>query len=566
MALLVFLFALLSKPSTVMLPVVFAAVMWWKHGRLRWSHLDWLIPFFVFALLSAGWTVWEQRYSSGAIGFEWDYSLLERILLAGRIFWFYLAKFIWPIPVMFLYPRWELSAADPAAWLYPLGAVALVAAAWMMRKRTGRIPLVVLLLYAALLFPVLGFFNIYFTRYAFVADHFAYLPSMPVLAAFGAGIASLAGLTNRPVQRAVLTVVFAAPLLIFGMVVCRWHTHTFHSSEALWSSAIRANPDAWMAHNNLGLLYRDKGETEAAVYHFRKALAANPDHYEAMCNLGGILLAEGRLEDALGLFRQAVKLRPDYPLAWTNLGLAESKKGDAAAARRAYETALSHQPTYAEAWGRLAALEEQEGRVQASADAFRKALAARGYDEAAQAGFLFERAYKLREEGREAQAMAMLDQVLLLNPSLPDAHLMRGMMLMESAEYDDASDAFRRALALRSGWPAASYRLALILAAHPDPAKRNLAEAGSRMKALVQAGGGGVPEILDTAAIIAAGESNWAAAVRGAETASGIAREKGNDALAAEADRRAGLFRRQEVYVLPERTGGETRTDTGGTD
>ncbi len=47
--------------------------------------------------------------------------------------------------------------------------------------------------YVISLFPVLGFFSVYFFRYSFVSDHFQYLASMGPLALVGAAISVLAG-------------------------------------------------------------------------------------------------------------------------------------------------------------------------------------------------------------------------------------------------------------------------------------------------------------------------------------------------------------------------------------
>ncbi len=34
---------------------------------------------------------------------------MERVLLAGRAFWFYLGKLLWPADLVFFYPRWDFS-------------------------------------------------------------------------------------------------------------------------------------------------------------------------------------------------------------------------------------------------------------------------------------------------------------------------------------------------------------------------------------------------------------------------------------------------------------------------
>ena len=66
----------------------------------------------------------------------------------------------------------------------------LVAGIWM-RRRDDRVrsALAALLFFAGTLFPVLGFLNVYPFRYSFVADHYQYLASLGMIAAFSAGFA-----------------------------------------------------------------------------------------------------------------------------------------------------------------------------------------------------------------------------------------------------------------------------------------------------------------------------------------------------------------------------------------
>ena len=44
------------------------------------------------------------------------------------------------------------------------------------------------------------------------------------------------------------------------------------------------------AHNNLGLLYRDKGLYDDAIQHFQRAIAINPAYARARNNLGVVYL------------------------------------------------------------------------------------------------------------------------------------------------------------------------------------------------------------------------------------------------------------------------------------
>ena len=64
--------------------------------RLKLRDLVPLIPFAMLSAIAAGWTIWEQKFHSGANGADWQQSWPERFIVAGRVIWFYLGKLIWP--------------------------------------------------------------------------------------------------------------------------------------------------------------------------------------------------------------------------------------------------------------------------------------------------------------------------------------------------------------------------------------------------------------------------------------------------------------------------------------
>jgi hypothetical protein len=184
--------AVLSKSSTVMLPLVLALLVWWREGRLSPRTLLGLAPLFLLSAAASAWTIWEQRHHSGALGVEWDQTWPERIAIAGKAVWFYLAKLAWPEPLIFVYPRWEVDAGRAASYLPAAAGVAALLALWWGRAGPLRPVLVAYAYFLISLFPVLSFFDVYYFRYSFVADHFQYLASMGPLALAGAAIARVA--------------------------------------------------------------------------------------------------------------------------------------------------------------------------------------------------------------------------------------------------------------------------------------------------------------------------------------------------------------------------------------
>jgi hypothetical protein len=173
-AIVLFLAALLSKTVTCTLPAVLVLVLWWRRGTLRRADVLALLPLFVLGMVLGLLTSWVETRYAGAVGPDWSLTLVERCLVAGRALWFYAGKLVWPSPLAFIYPRWEIDAGQWWQYVYPLAAVGVLAALWLLRGRLGRGPLVAVLCFAGPLFHALGVFNVYYIRYSNVADHWQY--------------------------------------------------------------------------------------------------------------------------------------------------------------------------------------------------------------------------------------------------------------------------------------------------------------------------------------------------------------------------------------------------------
>ena len=141
-------------------------------------------------------TVWVEHEVTGRKGAKFDLTIVERCLVGGRVIWFYLGKLFWPAHLIFIYPRWQISQAVWWQYLYPAAALVLLTAFWGLRRR-WRGPLAGLLFFAGMLFPVLGFFNVYYFSYSFVADHFQYLASLGIITLVSAGAAHRAGAATQ---------------------------------------------------------------------------------------------------------------------------------------------------------------------------------------------------------------------------------------------------------------------------------------------------------------------------------------------------------------------------------
>ncbi len=437
LALLCAVLAILSKPSTVMLPVALGLCAWWLRGRLVWSELLRLAPFFSLSAAAAGWTIWEQKFNSGAIGPEWDQTLPERFAIAGKALWFYLGKLVWPEPLVFIYPRWDVAAEGAVAYLGAAAALAL-GAFLLWRGRAGRLRPVLLATayFVALLFPVLGFFSVYFFRYSFVGDHFQYLASMGPLALLGAGLARL--LPRR------WPLVGSTLVLALGLATAR-HTTVFQSSERLWRDTVAKNPAAIMAWLNLADTLAQQQRHDEAIKTFRHALTLHPDDPYALNDLGCELTLIGQVAEAIPLLERSLAVKPAHPEALSNYGNALRAAGRSAEAIAAYRKALELKPSYTAALNNLGAELAESGRPAEALEVFEAALQRKAND----AGTLDNLGGALRHLGRFEEAIARHREALAVKPDFAEAHANLALTLLAKGAPLEALPLFERAIALK---------------------------------------------------------------------------------------------------------------------
>lgn len=344
-----FVAALLSKTVTCSLPAVIVVLLWWKRRRLRVAEIAPLIPFFVIGLLLAMITVRLEVEHVGAKGEEWSLTAVQRCLIAGRALWFYAEKLVWPHSLCFNYTRWQVDAAQWWQYLFPAGALAVVAVLWTGRARFGKGPLAAVLMFAGTLLPALGFFSVYPFQYSYVADHFQYLASIGLIVL---GVV----LADKALRRWRGLPVRVASVLVVGIfVVLTWRQGRIYADlPTLWNDTPAKNPDSWLAngamgayhlknsgpdeaipfleraielrpshgglYSNLGMAYCTTGRPAESIPHLERAAELDPGNANLHNNLGQFLAQQGRIEDAIRHFEEALLLRPNFGDAHFNLG------------------------------------------------------------------------------------------------------------------------------------------------------------------------------------------------------------------------------------------------------
>ncbi len=483
-----FLLALLSKTSTVMLPVVLLGCAWWRRGRL--GARDWLLasPFLVLALNFGLMSIGFQAHGAMAGVAVQSENFWGRLAGAGMALWFYLGKALLPLHLSMIYPQWKIEAASAWSYVPLLLWCAGLAACWAGRRGWGRHVFFGLGCFTVTLFPVLGFFDMYFLALSRVSDHFAYLPLTALVALAAGGLSSLhpsrlcvlIGLPSTPCcrLRGVVLALAVGGLVVALAVLAATRAQVFTNEETLWRDTLDKNPAAWCAQANLGWILASQQKYAEAREHLEASLKLKPDNAQAHSNLGRVLAIQGQFAAAQPEFQAAVKLKPKD-----------------AEIRRAYAGALASQ-------------------------------------------------------GRLEDAVKQLRELLQLKPDT-ETRSQLAALLCQAGKLGEAVAEYRQVVASKPDQPEVLSNLAWLLATSPDSAVRNgtdavrFAEAACRLTGYLRA------QMVGTLAAAYAECGRFPEAVVMAQKAIELARAGGDAQFAATNEQLLTLYRAGRPYHMP---------------
>ena len=393
------------------LVIVLASVLWWHQQRPEKYDLIQLAPLFIIGLGLGSYDL--QVFNARAVH-EFDYSMPERLIMAAKASWFYVEKMLWPTPLLFHYPYWELSPTRLLNWVPMLAALATLAVLTASQRWLGRGPLAGVLFFAITIAPVLGLIDFGYMKFSFAADRYTYLPGIGLTAVLvGMGTVGyqrlLAWLARGPAgeteQRA------AQQAEKFGGDP----SNTATTNPAVQLVRLLAAGLMALLLASYGLQSYERGKVyENDVTLFAHVTATNPEAAEVWFNYGTVLLAAERHEDAVVAFREAADRTPAVAKIYINLG-----------------STLMQLDRYEEAEAALRQAIELEPQ-----DFSAVATPLRARNEAATAHINLSNA--LLKLNRPDEAEAALRQALAVDPGRVEARQRLPGILMAQAHYEEA--------------------------------------------------------------------------------------------------------------------------------
>lgn len=359
---------------------------WWIYATITatiWGCYVWLLgKHFLLAVLSLNI---EHTNTIGNVLTEtagqkitaWSFFISQ-----FKVILHYLYMFLWPSSICIDYDWHLCSGFDSTDCLLPLLVLLLIFASIFWALKKDRINL-----YS---FGMLWFFICLSPRSTImpstelVADYKTYLASIGWLLVITMVLINLyQWLMNKvPLfkKKWVIGVLMGCGLLSLSFATYT-RNKVWRSGLEFWADVVRKAPGKARGYNNYGVHLLEKGETQQAIWAFKRAIQIEPTTYpDPHNNIAAAYAIADRLDLAIEAIKQSLKINPYQFKAYNNMGIFLMKKGAFDWAEKAFLQAISLYPHYGKGYFNLGRLYITQRKNEQAWDCFKKACTIADYD------------------------------------------------------------------------------------------------------------------------------------------------------------------------------------------
>jgi tetratricopeptide (TPR) repeat protein len=358
-----FIFSLLSKPTSTMIPFMLLLMDFWPLGRIDYknykSRIIEKIPLFIITFISSIITYLSQKNTALALIPSADKFLTSIYKICYQIL-YYPLQMIFPHNQTAHYPvPTPFEFSNPKVLVGILGSIALIVFAIVFLKKSRSV-LTGFLIFIVLLLPTTGVIG--FTS-VIMSDKYAYLPSIGFIFIIANFTNYLWGKIGKTPMIIRAFIVLLTLLILTGYsyatrnYISLWKdTHTYYThmqklapdfpgiyndlaadysergdlKEARRNIEIAVNLDPYYFDYiwNLGILLEKMGEFDKAISAYQKAITIEPNNYKPYRALGAHYNNVAQYHEAIKYFENAVRLLPNDGLSYYGLAFAQTKIGD----------------------------------------------------------------------------------------------------------------------------------------------------------------------------------------------------------------------------------------------
>jgi hypothetical protein len=330
LSLLLFLFSLMSKPTSIVLPALLLVLDWYPLGRLkpgrRLAVVAEKIPYLVLSAASIAVIVLVKA-GEGSFNPLSSFPLSVRVVAAGNALFEYTRLSFYPVDIV---PYYDLPRTLPSIFIYKTVAVTLcICLCIYWRKKRPWLAAMALCFYIPII-PTLHFFAgglqiVHANRYTYLP---AIVPSIITAALVASAYRRTPWLRSRPGQ--ILLTGMLMAMLCFYAATSQRLISVWKDSGTMWTRVIEYQAFD-MAYFYRGLYYVDSGNYPAAIEDYTTLMTIagrqqQPDIYNLYAFRGEAYARAGRYEEAVRDFDTAISMFP-HALYYQHRGTALSALG-----------------------------------------------------------------------------------------------------------------------------------------------------------------------------------------------------------------------------------------------
>ncbi len=182
------------------------------------------------------------------------------------------------------------------------------------------------------------------TMFSEAPERYFYIPSIGLALLIGELLA-FAMSTRRQLPRIAVPSVVGI-LIIFGLILVERRLPDWKSDDALWSAALRVDPQDSQANYNLAISAGRSGNWSDARRAMEIAARGNPDSARIASAYAWVLFESNDISGAVREARRATTLAPYQPDSWYYLAFGLHKAGDHEGELAAIDKLLQISPSY----------------------------------------------------------------------------------------------------------------------------------------------------------------------------------------------------------------------------
>ena len=540
LSILFYFLSITSKTSVAGFPFVLALLIYWQKRLFTFKDFKTVLPFFFISVIVGTLELWFHNIHKDQYLAIFPYGIGERIAVGGRVFFFYLYKAVMPLNLSFVYPRWDINLMNPGVYLPALAVMLMTVSIFCLKHRFPSL-FALFFFYLLNIFPVMGFIDIYYMRYSRVADHWQYLSLIAVVTGLVSTINNFISKSTQGIKRVCFLVFLIISCLLSFITLNQ--QQIYKDQKILWKETIKKTPTAWIAYNNLAIIYLKEGELEASQKYTKKSLELEPMNEMAVNNMGSILSRQNKPKLALDYFKEAIRIQPDFSLAHFNLGLGLMDLGEYRESYSEISESLRIYPLSHLTRNARGNVLQRMNFIKESIPEYKEAIklnpdfhlayynlanglvSLKNYNEAIKN---YEMALSISPDfynahfnlgmlfsvtGDKKKSIGHFLEVIRLNPGFYKTYYLIGNEYSAIGDFNNAIKSYTKALSYNSSWSEPRINLAWILATCPLDNLRNPKKSWQLLSSYLSSPTSNVT-ILETIAVSAAAVQKWDIAVK----------------------------------------------------